>query len=93
MFTTDPRYSVREEGRMNYYYYHHSCVQVHFYPLSGIWELRVGMLRMGDTGVYECQVLYCVLYCNELYCTVLYCTVLYPGQHPAQAAVHHPPGH
>ena len=65
MFTTDPRYSVREEGRMNYY--HHSCVQVHFYPLSGIWELRVGMLRMGDTGVYECQV---------LYCTVMYCTVL-----------------
>ena len=34
---------------------------VHFYPLSGIWELRVGMLRMGDTGVYECQVLYCTV--------------------------------
>ena len=34
---------------------------VHFYPLSGIWELRLGMLRMGDTGVYECQVLYCTV--------------------------------
>ena len=29
--------------------------QVHFYPLSGIWELRIGMLRLADAGLYECQ--------------------------------------
>ena len=29
--------------------------QVHFYPLSGIWELRIGMLRLADGGLYECQ--------------------------------------
>ena len=29
--------------------------QVHFYPVSGIWELRIRMVGVEDIGEYECQ--------------------------------------
>ena len=31
--------------------------QVHFYPVSGIWELRISRLGEEDGGEYGCQVL------------------------------------
>ena len=29
--------------------------QVHFYPVSGIWELRISKVGVEDVGEYECQ--------------------------------------
>ena len=26
-----------------------------FHPVAGVWELRVGMVRLEDGGLYECQ--------------------------------------
>ena len=32
-----------------------SNFQVHFYPVSGIWELRIKKVGVEDVGEYECQ--------------------------------------
>ena len=37
-------------------YFYFSFVQVHFYPVSGIWELRISRLGEQDAGEYGCQV-------------------------------------
>ena len=55
MFTTDSRYSVRLMPLLWKWKYNKGLIQVHFYPLSGIWELRIGMLRLSDRGEYDCH--------------------------------------
>ena len=62
VFTTDPRFQVSPPSKDH----QHPCYQtlsrftftfqVHFYPVSGIWELRISRLGEEDGGEYCCQV-------------------------------------
>ena len=70
VFTTDPRFQVSPPSMtstpVHFHFHQHSryqtlsrftfTFQVHFYPVSGIWELRISRLGEEDGGEYCCQV-------------------------------------